>query len=33
MKRLLTFIEGIGSVGALFGAIAAPCYFPLRESH
>jgi hypothetical protein len=30
MKRLLTFIEGIGSVGALFVAMATPCYFPLE---
>ena len=29
MKRLLTFLDGIGSVGALFAAIAAPCCFPL----
>ena len=29
MKRFLTFLDGIGSVGALFAAIAAPCCFPL----
>ena len=29
VKRLLTFLDGIGSVGALFAAIAAPCCFPL----
>jgi MerC mercury resistance protein len=29
IKRLLTFLDGIGSVGALFAAIAAPCCFPL----
>jgi len=29
MKRLLTFLDGIGSVGALFAAIAVPCCFPL----
>jgi MerC mercury resistance protein len=29
MKRLLTFLDGIGSIGALFAAIAAPCCFPL----
>jgi hypothetical protein len=29
MKRLLTFLDGIGSVGALLAAIAAPCCFPL----
>lgn len=28
-KRLLTFLDGIGSVGALLAAIAAPCCFPL----
>ena len=29
MKRLLTFLDGIGSVGALLVATAAPCCFPL----
>jgi MerC mercury resistance protein len=28
-KRLLIFLDGIGSVGALLAAIAAPCCFPL----
>ena len=29
MKRLLTFLDGIGSVGALLVATAVPCCFPL----
>jgi hypothetical protein len=29
MKRLLIFLDGVGSVGALFAAIAAPCCFTL----